>query len=218
MLGLADYLGSRHYTGSLMDAARAVDAAIGSLRCRQLPFRNIRELHQEGMKAALEALPRYREDQGSRVGYLYVAVRRQLGNYASANLAAVAMSGHWDLAREYQHRVPVEEWHLVTTDTPETILSARETRAQKLEWHHRFRHTVDAILETLDAESAECVRLLHGLDTGVELPARQVAAKLDVPVTFVYRAQATFKRRVATHEGLHQLNQQYEEIENGQEV
>lgn len=189
-----------------------VDRAVEHLVRARIPA-DPEDLKQEGQVIALATLQRY-PDKAREPGYLYTAVVRHLGKYASRCLAAVSISGAvYHRAREFQYRVPVEDWHRITSRGPEDELLEGGDLKALTEWRTDVRRFLEErVLSALPETTVEIVKYLFGFDGLSPMRPAAVAEHLGVDVREVYRARVKLQKRLQHDLEFYGLSTRYDKL------
>jgi hypothetical protein len=187
-----------------------VRGAVNHLTRRGVPAER-EDLQQEGLRIAYQTLARLSlrtrtKGRDNPAGYTYIAVRRELGNYISRNLAVPSIGCAWALARTVQDRDPVS----VVESLPDASPSPEEALLHKERVRHRDRDRIAlrrALDRLLDADDRRIVDCLFGLDGLPDQRPRHVARILGIDVRAVYRARNVLVARAAACGTLHRLRE-----------
>lgn len=212
---------SHEYSAPVFDEVEAVVAGVVKRFKRKRAPADFVDLHQEGIRIALSTLDKYGERAWDK-GYLHCAVRRELGNYLSKQVAVCTIKDNWTMARTIvgtsldAHRGGDDEGpplQLVDKGPqPDDGLMHRAGARQASRWRIDFRRALDRVLFPFDDVQREIIEELYGLGGTPSKLSGTIARERDIPVRDIYRLADKFKRRLHGDIEFYMLNSRLHEL------
>lgn len=192
----------------------AIQKALAWFR-RKVP--SLRDDEEEDMMqvahlTALEATPNFQPAKGDLAGYLYRAVRTQMGAHLTGARCPVATHGNL-LAARTAYGVDMEAAPTsYTAETPLALALERESRQEGRAWEASLQGALTRVFRLYTARDVEIFCRSRGVCGRTEETAREIAADLDLPVATVYLATARILKAIQYDIYIYQHHQQHTEI------
>lgn len=172
------------------------------------------ELIQQGWSVALAALQNYQPDKGPLGGYLFTAVRRQLGNHITQAGCPVSIHGDWENRRGQFKAASIEAAiELATPEpNPEQSQLAQDRLIAAALWQSRFDAAIDSMLVQVGPIVGEAFCRRYGINYYTVGTAREIALAMGIPVRRVYAMLAKAHRLAFTNMALYQVNRTLKEV------
>lgn len=171
------------------------------------------ELLQQGWAVALAALQNYDPAKGPLGGYLYTAIRRQLGNHITKAGSPVSIYGDWLACRNIQSASIDEAVKLASgAPNPEQAQLAQERLVAAALWQAKFDAAVESTLSIATPQAREAFCRQYGINGYAEQPPREIAKAMDLPVRSVYSMLARTNKAAFNSMSLYQVNRRLPEV------
>jgi hypothetical protein len=176
---------------------------------------NRAELSQRGWEVALDAQSRHNPDKGPLGGFLYIAIRRQLGNYLTHSASPVTCSDLQE-QRVFQAVSTKAISEIAIGRTPEQIAIAGQELLAAVGWLASFDAALEDFLVQYDVTQCEAFCRYYGLGDFAEQPPRKIATVMGLSVRAVYKMLYKMNADAAMHFPLYNSNRKLrKDIPNG---